>query len=494
MKLATQVSLTLVGVLALGILGSVEALLVAREMNRVLEGMIAENVSNVRAAEELEIALLQQNSLVFSHILDHRSTRWLTELQSKKSSFREWQAIAEGTATTPEEHGYLVDLRGVYEEYDGRRDQVIRLFNNGQADQAVAVLLGEVDSLYRRAYDSCEDFLAANLRTIDQRSALARMELRRASVAVAVLVALTIGSGVGLLILFFRGVLRPIRQMANDVRAFSRVEKTDDPAASFNDELRAVGFYLRSLMFDVTETQNYLERSRLELLNSEKLASLGRMAASIGHEIRNPLTSIEMRLFSVRQAVGENPEIEDDLRVVSEEIDHLEKTVRNFLEFSRPARPNLQAHNVPRLLDKTLELCGRWLEERGITVVREEELNLPPVTADAEQIKQVFLNLLRNSAEAMEEGGTITISASPAAGRGGNTMIVVRVQDTGPGIPPEVRERILEPFFSTKPEGTGLGLVGAAQIMAQHKGRLELEPPGECGASFAVWIPAALEG
>jgi signal transduction histidine kinase len=491
MKLATKISLTVVGVLLLGALSSIESLLVAREMGRLLRGMIAENVSSVRAAEELEIALLEQRGLVSSYILDRGNQRWLAELQDKKASFEQWLARAEETAHTRQEHQLLGTLRVVYEEYDGKRDEVITLFENNETDRATAILLNEVNRLYKQAYEVCEGFITANESYIDLRSARARTELRRASIVVGALVALTLGCGVGLLILFFRGVVRPLRQMADDARAFSGEWQPIDASATPQDELRTVGFYLRSLMSDVTETHTDLERSRVQLLSSEKLASLGKLAASIGHEIRNPLTSLEMRLFSIRQAVGDNPDLEDDLRVVSEEIAHLESIVRNFLEFSRPPALNPGTHSVSRLLDKTLELCHHWLEERNITVVRQEERDLPPVKADSEQIKQVFLNLLRNAVEAMDEGGVVHVSVSKGMGRGGHRMAIVRVRDSGSGIPPAVRDRILEPFYSTKPDGTGLGLCIAARIMALHGGRLELEPPGEQGATFAIWIPVA---
>jgi signal transduction histidine kinase len=453
--------------------------------------MIADNVPSVRAAEELEIALLEQRGLVSSYILDRGNPLWMMELQRKKTSFAEWQQRAEETAHTGEEHAFLADLREVYIEYDQKRDEVITLFERGEADRATAVLLDEVNGLYQRAFQACEGFITANEKYIDERSTRASRELRQASVGVGVLVALTLLCGTGLLFMFYRDVLRPLRQMADDARTFSGIEAARDAPISPRDELRAVGFYLRSLMTDVTETQTHLERSRMQLQSSERLASLGRLAASIGHEIRNPLTSIEMRLFSIRQGLGDNPELEDDIRVVSEEIKHLEKVIRNFLEFSRPPDLNLKTQEVPSLLDKTFELCGHWLEEKGIRVVRREEPALPLVRADSEQIKQVFLNLLRNAAEAMENGGTVFLTASHGTARSGSEMVVVRVQDTGPGIAPAVRERILEPFFSTKPDGTGLGLCVAARIMAQHGGRLELEPPGEGGASFAVWIPSA---
>jgi signal transduction histidine kinase len=144
------------------------------------------------------------------------------------------------------------------------------------------------------------------------------------------------------------------------------------------------------------------------------------------------------------------------------------------------------------LIDKTLELCGHRLADKGIRLVRGDRAGLPPVMADAEQVKQVFLNLLSNAAEAMDEGGELRIAAE--AGRDSRPMAVVRFTDTGPGIAADVRSRIFEPFYSTKEGGTGLGLCIAARIMARHGGRLELEPAAGRGASFAVWIPAAQGG
>jgi signal transduction histidine kinase len=493
MKLATRITFTLVGVIILGALGSAEALLVARRMAHVLDDVVSDNVSSVRAAEELEIALLEQRGLVSSHILDRGNPKWLGELQDRKASFGRWMTKAEGTAHTEEERTLLRDLRQVYAEYDGKRDEVIRLFEHGEEAHATAVLLNEVNSLYRRAYAICEEFLSANERFIDQRSNHARVELRRASVIVAAFFLLTILSGAAVFLLFFQGVLRPLRQMADDARQFTNAQTEPDSAGSPQDELRAVGFYLRSLMSNVAEAQTHLDRSRDQLINAEKLSSLGRLGASICHEIRNPLTAIEMHLFSIRQAVSDRPDLESDFEIVSEQIEHLENTVHSFLEFSRPPRPSLKTHDVNRLLDKTLELCGRWLTERGIKVVRQGDDDSLPVMVDAEQIKQVFLNLLRNSAEAMVDRGAITITTALESSGGGREMVVVRVEDSGPGIPAAVRERILEPFFSTKPDGTGLGLCIAARIMAQHEGRLELEPPSEQGTCFAVWIPAARE-
>jgi signal transduction histidine kinase len=145
-------------------------------------------------------------------------------------------------------------------------------------------------------------------------------------------------------------------------------------------------------------------------------------------------------------------------------------------------------------LDNTLELAEPRIAHATTKLVREDSPNLPPVLADREQLKQVLLNLLNNAAEAAGEGGQITVITAAESERDGRKMVVVRVSDSGPGVPKEVSDRIFEPFFSTKDEGTGLGLPIAARIMARHEGRLVLESSNEQGTTFAVFIPAAPVG
>lgn len=489
MKLASKISLTMTGVLVLAALASGTALLVARDASTALRSVVTENVASVRAAEELELALLEQRGFVSSYILDHGDAKWLAELELKKESFYRWLAKAEASTHTAEEEGILRSLRAVYAEYDQARELVITLYNRGETDEATRAILGDVRLLYERAYAICESFLAANERFIETRSAEVETKLRNATATVAAMFVLTIACGALLLALFFRGILRPLRRMTDDARAF-RPSVASQPAQD-GDELRALGLHLRSLMSDVAATHSDLQRSRDQLESSEKLASLGRLAASIGHEIRNPLTSIEMRLYSLRGSVRDDPDADEDLRVISEEIARLERIVRNILDFSRPRDLDLAPHHVAVLLEKTLELCGYWLRQQGIEIDCRPDPDLPAVRTDAEQIKQVFLNLLRNSAEAMAGGGRIAIGAARALSQGGRPMVVVRVRDDGRGIPPEALDRILDPFFSTKEDGAGLGLCIAARIMDQHGGWLQLEATGEAGTTFAVWIPVA---
>ena len=216
---------------------------------------------------------------------------------------------------------------------------------------------------------------------------------------------------------------------------------------------------------------------------------MGKLAASVAHEIRNPLTSLKMRLFSLRQTLGADPQYADDFWVVSEEISRLESIIRNFLEFSRPPELELRPHRLGLLIDKALELFGPRLYEKDIAVARRDATDLPMVVADADQLKQVFVNLMANAAEAVPEEGRLQVSTALRPDKDHRQMAVVRFQDSGTGVPADVRERIFEPFFTTKEGGTGLGLCIAAQIMARHGGRLELESSAPQGATFAVWIP-----
>jgi signal transduction histidine kinase len=241
----------------------------------------------------------------------------------------------------------------------------------------------------------------------------------------------------------------------------------------------------------VADTRSSLERSRTRLLVAEKLASVGKLAASVAHEIRNPLTAMKMWLFSLQESVRGNPETDHKLGIISEEINRLDHIIRDFLEFSRPPALRCRAQQVDSVIRRTRELLAAALKERKVCVVQVPAPDLPSVMADAEQLKQVFVNLLINAADAMGDGGEIRIVTTAEKDVEGRGMVVVRICDSGPGMPEDVQSRIFEPFFSTKETGTGLGLCIAARIMVAHDGLLVLESSSEKGTIFAVWTPIA---
>jgi signal transduction histidine kinase len=384
----------------------------------------------------------------------------------------------------------LDDLEETYREYDEWGGGGIALYRSGDKDQAIAIYLNEISSLFQQVDRLSRDFIAENKRTIDSKTARAQRQITRITWLVAGLAGLTIGLGALLAWLFFHCVLSPLRQMVADAREFAG-QQSGTSAEMPTDELPAVGQYLHSLMCDVSDARSDLDKNRTRLMNAEKLATVGKLAAGVAHEIRNPLTAIKMWLFSIRKAAGGDPEIDRKFEIVSEEITRMEKIVRNFLEFSRPPALKQEAQFVSTLIDRTLELFSHRIEEKKLRLAHHNGEHLPPVMVDADQFKQVLNNVLDNAIEATSEGGEIQIAVDKDHRASAQSMVVVRVRDNGKGMPQDVRERIFEPFYTTKDDGTGLGLCIAAQIMAKHGGRLVLETSTKRGTTFAIWIPIA---
>jgi signal transduction histidine kinase len=304
--------------------------------------------------------------------------------------------------------------------------------------------------------------------------------------------ALTLFLGSFLLWLFFYRVLFPLRGMVADVQLYRGARLPSDKDSQ-EDELRIMGNHLRKLMSDVSDTRSRLDRSRNQLMVAEKLASVGKLAASVAHEIRNPLTAMKMWLFSIQEMFQGNAEAARKIRIISEEIARLESIVRDFLEFSRPRTLDCQPQDVGTVINQTMQLLDPRFKGEKICITYVSSPMLPPVMADAAQLKQVLLNLLGNAADVMADGGEIRITSNSENDADGRHMVVVRICDTGPGMPQDIQARIFEPFFTTKEQGTGLGLCIAAQVMVRHNGGLVLESSTEKGTTFAVWMPIAPE-
>jgi two-component system NtrC family sensor kinase len=227
------------------------------------------------------------------------------------------------------------------------------------------------------------------------------------------------------------------------------------------------------------------------LVSTERLASTGRLAADIAHELNNPLTGV---LTFARHLLDESPPDDPrrpDLEIIVRETLRCRDIVWNLLDFSRSEKPSIERVDVNELLNLVIRFVRKQATFHDFLIETDLDRNLPLIQADPAQIQQVFLNLLLNAAEAMSSGGTITITTE-AAGAAGN--VVVSVKDTGPGIPGEHLRTIFEPHFSTKPgkRNKGLGLAVSLRIIEQHGGRIEVESPPKGGAVFRIILPITL--
>jgi two-component system sensor histidine kinase PilS (NtrC family) len=249
---------------------------------------------------------------------------------------------------------------------------------------------------------------------------------------------------------------------------------------------------------DLTE----LRRMELAVARAERLASVGRLAAAIAHEIRNPLASISGSIEILRDAPGADPDSRVLMEIAVREVDRLNALITNLLEY---ARPRTEERRRVDLGEEVSELVRAFEHERrdGRRPIRVVLVAAPGVVVEAagSQIRQVVWNLLRNAAEAMPPGGGtigITVAAGPAtrgsAGGASPTEATLAVRDTGTGIPAADLDHIFEPFFSTKSGGTGLGLATVARIVDDHRGTIEVTSEVGSGTTVTVHLPAAASG
>jgi two-component system NtrC family sensor kinase len=257
---------------------------------------------------------------------------------------------------------------------------------------------------------------------------------------------------------------------------------TDRVSARSNDEFGELALSFNTMAERLAETQQ-------SLIQSERLISMGKLAAGVAHEINNPLTGIVSYAEALMEDAGSSDPRRKDYEVILHEALRCRQIVRSLLDFARQDAPALVPSRAEDLIDRTLQVVARQAAFRNITFEKHIEPDLPLVGVDPLQIEQVLLNLVVNAQQAMPAGGRIVLAARRAAAAG---RVELSVQDEGTGIPPEIRSRIFEPFFSTKGGKTdGLGLAVCLGIVQRHGGTIEVESrPGQ-GTLFRVTLPVA---
>ena len=226
-----------------------------------------------------------------------------------------------------------------------------------------------------------------------------------------------------------------------------------------------------------------------QLAAEEKQRLLSRLLGRLAHEIRNPLSSLDIHVQLLEEDLAHlTPEVRDKLsgrvEILHGELRRLENIVKHFLRLAGPSELNLESVDVPETIAHVCELLRPEAQEREIELREQVDSSLPVLSADRVQLTQALLNLLINALQAVERRGSIEVSAAQRS-----EFVVIGVRDTGPGVPPEKASAIFEPYYTTKPEGSGLGLWIAQQIALAHGGNISVENLPEGGALFTLRLP-----
>jgi PAS domain S-box-containing protein len=251
-------------------------------------------------------------------------------------------------------------------------------------------------------------------------------------------------------------------------------------------EVATIGFF-----HDLRETlqmQAALEKTQIQLLQAEKMSSLGKLAAGVAHQLNNPLGGITL----YAQLMIEEYKLEDhaleDLQRILKDAQRCSNTVKELLEFARQTRQEMRPHDINQAISRTLFLLENQALFQNIEIVKNLSPSLPLIPGDIQQLNHLFMNIILNAAEAMEGQGKLGVTTSLKADR---RRVVIEISDTGPGIPDDVLPHIFEPFFTTKEEGkgTGLGLSLAYRIAESHRGRIAAKNNPDRGATFSIELP-----
>lgn len=293
--------------------------------------------------------------------------------------------------------------------------------------------------------------------------------------------------------LYFRAAFAPVTSFIDEPEAIL-VARADveymEPLRAVRNALIAatllVAFLVAALAYGYGRTLKAIQRSEEKLIENERLASLGRMAAGIAHELRNPLGIIEQTMTVLRRRYEKQPD--EIFDYIPSEVSRMNRIVTEFLDLARQSPLEVGPANLSSVIDRTLNLLEYKLRSARVEVKKDYPENCLSLI-DPEKIQQVFLNLCLNAIEATEEGGALHVSATESR----NGAVCVSFSDTGKGMSQEEVARAFDPFYTAKDGGTGLGLSVARQIVAQHGGSIEVESTPGKGTTMRVYLPSGGE-
>lgn len=376
-------------------------------------------------------------------------------------------------------HDLLSQTTNIEKYLQGDRERLAQLFDAlDQGDEKRAEHMR--DELVKRGSNGkrrLSGLEARVQRNVDSLLDAARTRERRAIQLLIGLCAFAALVGVGMA-LYARRLLAPLGAVTERAKAVARGDLTPRPVVASNDEIGELAATFESMV-------SAIARANEQLLAAERLATIGKMAAHVTHEIRNPLSSIGLNVELLEEELGsdesEGPAL---VKAIKNEVERLTQLSEQYLSVARRQPLSLEEEDLGEVVREATDFMRRDLERHGIETAIDIAPELPSVRVDEAQLKQALFNLLRNAREAMPEGGRIEVSVQQR-----DDGVAIVVDDEGGGIDEGTRARLFEPFFTTKGHGTGLGLAITRQIVEAHGGRITCESRPERGTRFLIQLP-----
>ncbi len=479
-RLRTQVYAILSTLIVITFMGSMITVWYTLRMEDILVSITKKHLQTFQTAESLEVALINQKGFVSYFFMDG-DPEWLRKLGEYRQIFKERLNTARHLADTDIQMEAIDRIDHEYSAYISAKDRVITYYKDGDKENGFK-LHKDVRHQFFSILELCEQYKEMQVNQIHKHSEDGHAQASKLRHIVALVSFLVAMLSVVLILFFINHILAPLRKLAAEAGRMG-------PAGASQNEIISLSHSIRDLIEDVDQTHIELQKSRETLLHAEKMTLVGKLAAGMAHSIRNPFTSVKMRMFSLRRTLKLTETQKEDLDVISQEIRHIDTIIQNFLEFSRPPKLKMQQVSPSAIVDLVIQLLEHRLISYDVRIEVIRKNPLPPIPADPEQLKEVLVNLVVNACEAMKKGGQIIISEEETIERPAGKMVEIRVSDNGPGIPGHLTGKVLQPFFTTKEEGTGLGLSIASRIIAEHGGRLNLTSAEGTGATFTITLP-----
>lgn len=499
-KLLLGFSLMVVPVLLI----SAQAIWNNREERDALRAL-GESMARTRKYADLETILFRQSRQVLGFLagMDSEARTEFFRLETEIGErLHQWKLTL-----TPDEMDLAKDVEQLHAQMFDIGKQIFFLYQAGQRRAALTLANTELKGRLLPALSAKnkEIYGAARAHSLQQAYGRLKAILQQEQRLLSLMILLSLALGVAASVLISRGLAHPIHQLKAAMEVVGAGHLDHEVAVRSKDEIGALAQAFAGMTENLKRSHESmarlnheletkikkLEETQAQLIQSEKLASIGEMSAAVAHGLRNPLASLRAAAQVALRHVGDEPVAQEHLKMVIAEVDRMDRRITHLLSFSRPGPFRPLPEQLPRLIDGLLPTFAGPLRDRGIRLAIDLPNDLPNVYVDPIQVEQALGEIFSNALDAMPKGGSVTIRGYRAPENGQAGSVILEIADTGDGIATQLLPSVCDPFFTTRAEGTGLGLAIAKRYIAQNGGHLDIASTPGAGTTVRITLPTS---